>query len=504
MRRRCVKARPAGARHCPAVSDGAFRYGVRWLTAGRLSAQVFSWVATIFVMRWLSPQDYGLAAICTAIVGAVTIVAEFALSAGLVQAKSLSREQLRSVFGAVLTIASACAAFVWLAAPALGHFFHAPESSPLIRVAALQLLLGPMAAIPDASLRRELRFRAMAALEFTHIFAASLLTLGLVLAGMGVWALVLGPLGGSVVRVLMLQVLAPARLWPSFRFAPARDLIRFGATVATSRVAAYVFGQSDIWIAGRMLQKSQLGEYSVAMQLAMLPLSKTMAILNDVLFPIIAKMNREGADIRAPLLGGLQLAMYVAVPVLWGLAVAADDLLPLLIGPHWNRAIPILQIVCLVLPVRMINIALSTVLQGSGRADLDLRNTLTGAVLLPPLFLLGVSQGALGLAFAWAAGLPLMVLINLIRSRHALRIAPLAIGRAALRPGYLGIALLAVGFGTQALLAGTSTRWLALLITVAASQAAYWGLLALLDRPALLRLLEFFGIASGKRLAEDA
>ena len=61
---------------------GSFSSGLRWMAAGRLSAQLFSWVATIVVMRLLHPQDYGLAAVCAAVVGVVSIVADFALSAG--------------------------------------------------------------------------------------------------------------------------------------------------------------------------------------------------------------------------------------------------------------------------------------------------------------------------------------------------------------------------------------------------------------------------------------
>jgi O-antigen/teichoic acid export membrane protein len=477
------------------MADGsAFGAGLRWMAAGRLSAQLVAWGATIFVLRLLHPEDYGLAAVCAAVVGAVSIVAEFALSAGVVQARTLGHEQLRGVLGAVLLIALACTAAVWVLAPALGDFFSSPQAVPMIRVAALQLLLGPWAAIPDAMLRRELRFRALAALEFGHIVAASGLTLGLALGGAGAWALVVGPIGGAAMRLLLLHIVAPTRVWPSLDFAPARELIRFGATMATSRVANYVFGQSDMWIAGRMLPKAQLGEYAVAVQLAMLPLSKTMGVLNDVLFPLVAKMNREGEDLREPLLGGLRLGMYVAVPVLWGLAVVAPDLLPLLIGARWSGAVPILQLICLLLPVRLINVALATVLQGSGRADLDLRNTLTGAVLLPPLFLAGVGHGPFGLACAWAAGLPIVVFVNLLRCRKALRIPPLDVARSAMsRPMALGLALVGSGFGVR-MAFDASPGWSALVVTAFASQAVYWGLLAVVDRAVVRRLLGFAGL----------
>lgn len=467
---------------------------LRWTALGRLSAQLLAWGVTIFVLRLLRPEDYGLAAVCTAVVGAVSLVSDFALSAGLVQARELAREQLRAVLGAVLLISLACTAAVWAAAPALGAFFDSPQAVPMIRAAALQLLLGPWAAVPDAMLRRELRYRALAAVEFGSVIAASAATLTLALVRADAWALVLGPVAGVAVRLLLLQMLSPSRLWPAFDFRPARALIRFGATMAASRVAGYVFGQSDLWIAGRALPKAQLGEYSVAMQLAMLPMSKAMGVLNDALFPLVARLHRDGHEMRRPILDGLRLGMYVAVPALWGFSLVAADLLPLLIGAHWLNAVPVIQIVCLLLPVRAVNVALSTVLQGSGRADLDLRNTLTGALILPPLFMMGVSHGPLGLAAAWAVGLPVVVAANVARSRSALGVGGLELVSTSLaRPLLMGAAMLAAGLAVRRLGFQSTPGWPALAATLFVAQAVYWTLLAMFDREGLRRLLEIVG-----------
>lgn len=265
--------------------------------------------------------------------------------------------------------------------------------------------------------------------------------------------------------------------------------------MAASRVAGYVFSQSDIWIAARALPKTQLGEYSVAMQLAMLPMSKAMSVLNDALYPLVAKMSRDRENTSTPLLAGLRMGMYMAIPVLWGLALVAADLLPLLVGVHWSKAVPIMQVICLLLPLRVINVALATVLQGSGHAGLDLRNTITGALVLPPLFMVGVLHGPLGLAAAWAVGLPIVVAVNLMRSRHALGVGPVVIlGASLARPMVLGMVSLAAGICARLACSDGSPNWLALIATALTSQVAYWLLFFAVDRETLRRLLELLGI----------
>ncbi|HEX2013580.1 MAG TPA: lipopolysaccharide biosynthesis protein [Roseateles sp.] len=475
-------------------TEHAFLAGLKWVAIGRFSAQLISWVGTIYVMRTLAPQDFGLAAICSTLVAIITMGAEFGIGAGIIQAQSLDKTQVRSVFGAALLFGLAGALLMLAAAPAMTWYFRAPEALLLIQVSALHLLLAPLATIPDAFLRRAMQFRGASLVEFGSALAATLGTVSLAWAGKGVWALVLGPLGGAAARVLLLHALAPQRLSPSLDLRPARGLIGFGLKVAVSRVGSYVFGQSDVLVAGRSLSKTALGEYSVAMHLAMLPVSKVMNIVNTVAYPTIAQMNREGESVRPALLTGLRLFAYLLVPVLWGLATVAPWLIELLLGAPWAGAVLPLQIVCAVLPLRLVSVLLSSVLQGLGHAGLELRNTLTGVLLLLPCFVLGAQFGAVGLAGGWVLGLPLMVALNLRRAHGVLQIGILdalrAVGRPMLCSGLMcaGVAAAGLALGRQ------GSTVLGVTSMVLTGMLAYALALWLLDRASATRLL---GLARG-------
>lgn len=429
--------------------NGRFASGLRWLAAGRLSAQVVTWVGTIFVMRLLAPADYGLAALCAAVVSAVSMVADFGLGDGLIQAHSLQRDQLRSVFGMSVLFGLAGTVLVSSAAPLLGSFFRSPELVLLIQVSSLQLLLAPLTTVPDAFLKRDMDFRRASIVELVAGVSASAATVALAWHGAGVWSLVLGPMAGTVLRIVLLNLLAPQRLWPSFRFGPARALIGFGSKIAMSRIASYVLTQSDVLIAGRSLSKTALGEYSVAMHLAMLPLTKVMSIVNQVAYPAIAELNRTGQDTRPVLLSGFRLFAYCLTPLLWGGAAVAPWLIPLVLGPSWGSAVVPMQIICVALPLRMVTVLMSTAIQGLGRAGLALSNTLTGAALMPLFFLVGVQFGSVGLAAAWLVGLPVLIVLNLRRSRDVLRIGVREALGALVRP-----ALCSAGMATVVVLTG--------------------------------------------------
>jgi len=73
--------------------------GARWATVLRLGAQVFSWVSTIIVVRFISPEDYGLNSMLSSPLVLMMLLSTLGLEAALVQAKNISRDELQSTFG---------------------------------------------------------------------------------------------------------------------------------------------------------------------------------------------------------------------------------------------------------------------------------------------------------------------------------------------------------------------------------------------------------------------
>jgi teichuronic acid exporter len=375
-----------------------------------------SWVGTIWVMRILAPSDYGLVAICTAVLTLVTLVAELGFGAALVQAVSPTSEQVRSVFGAALLFSLVCALGLAAAAPLLGALYAAPQAVPMMQLSALTLVFTALSTVPDAFLRREMAFARISLIEFFTGLVGTVLAVALALAGFGAWSLIAGPVAATAVRAILMQGISNHRVLPSLDIRPARELLGYGFKVALSRLASFVFGQADVLIGARVLTKPELGVYSIAMHLAHLPMTKLMGVLNTVAFPSIAQLHRSGEAAAPILLQGLRVVGHVVVPLLWGLGAVSPWLLPLLLGPGWAGAVLPLQIVCLALPLRLVSVLLSTALQAMGQPGTELRNTLTGVVLLPLLFGIGSLYGANGLASAWLVGLPLLLTLNIRRA----------------------------------------------------------------------------------------
>jgi len=122
------------------------------------------------------------------------------------------------------------------------------------------------------------------------------------------------------------------------------------------------------------------------------------------------------------LLKAFRWLAYLTFPLVAGLASVATEFIPLVLGKAWAGAVLPLQLIAIVIPLKMINALLSTAVNGVGRADVGLRNTLVAAVVLPAAFLVGARWGALGLSIGWVVGMPVVFILNFRRSSRAIGI----------------------------------------------------------------------------------
>jgi O-antigen/teichoic acid export membrane protein len=392
--------------------------GLKWTGAARFISQAVSWAVTLIVVRLLAPADYGVVAVSAVIISIFSTAAELGLGAALVQAPKLDREALARIAGLAMLLNIALGAVVALGAPLAGLFFNEAILPRVVQVSSLHFVLAAVSIVPQALAYRDMNFRWSASIELVSALAASVTTLLLALHGAGVWSLVVGSLSGAAVRSAMF--LRGQNVWPVFRLGGVRRHVTFGGALAMSRLAWQVINQSDVLIAGRFLTPSAVGLYSVSLHLATLPMQRVMSIVNQVVFPAVARLQDDRPRLRERLLSGLRVLGFVSVPVMWGISSIAPELVELALGPTWQDAAYPLRVVSLLIPLRMVSGIVSTTIIGVGA--LDLWNTAINLVVLPICFLIGVQWGVNGLATAWAVALLVVLSMTIPRNCRKLEV----------------------------------------------------------------------------------
>lgn len=231
-------------------------------------------------------------------------------------------------------------------------------------------------------------------------------TLLLALLGAGVWALVLGNLFGAIARSAGLLTFGE-RVWPLFSLRGIGEHLKLGLTLVGNRVSYIIVVQSDVLIGSAFLSTTEIGQYSVALQLATLPMAKVMGTINQITLPAVARQQGDLPHVRHAVLKAIGVLSLIAFPTLWGISAVAPELVGVLLGPKWLPAVPALTILPLIVPIRMVCSVMFTTSLALGNRQLDLRNTIANFVLIPSGFLIGAHWGLVGLCSAWLVSVPL-------------------------------------------------------------------------------------------------
>jgi teichuronic acid exporter len=385
--------------------------GVFWLTIVKVVGQLISWTITVYVIRILSPDDYGLAAMAWVFLSFIILFNELGLSAALVQKSHLAQEDLSNVFWAVLSINIALYALSFLTAPIVASFYDEPRVTDVIRVASAVFIIRSLGLISHGMLTREMAFNRQSQAELIGSASGAVTTLGLAIEGFGVWSLVYGSIAGDIVRNLLFYAFYPWKPRFSFSFAKVKGLMDFGSKVAVARLFWYLYSNMDLLIAGKILGKTQLGYYAIAVQFALIPIDKLVSTISQVAFPAFSKVQNDPALLRRYYLKIVKFVAFASFPVCWGLFLIAESAVPLFLSDKWLPTVLPLQILSMVTAFRAIHLMNAPLEMAVGKPNITILNFVIIVSVLSLSFMIGSSYGLKGLAYSWVA-FPVVFLIT--------------------------------------------------------------------------------------------
>ncbi len=475
---------------------------LKWATAAKLVVQLASWAGTLVVVRLLTPQDYGLMAKVGVVCAIAAAIAELGLGSAIVRSVDVTRDELRKIYGISLLFGAGITIAVAAAAPLLAMLFREPRLTWPVAAASLQIIIAAVAIIPTSLATRDLSFRRLAQSEMVGGIVTVAVTLLLAVLGAGVWALVLGTLLGALARSAALLVVGE-RVWPLLSFQGVSEHLKFGLTLVGNRVSYFIVVQSDVLIGSAFLSTTEIGQYSVALQLATLPMAKVMGTINQIMLPAVARQQDDPQRVRRSILRSIGIMSLVAFPALWGISAVAPELVRALFGDKWLQAVPPLTILPLVVPLRMICSVLFTASLALGNRQLDLRNTIINFVLLPSGFFVGAHWGLIGLCAAWLVSVPLAYSFTTPAALRCLGIRPLDLVKECGAPAlagaimYAAVAALRVALGGQPAIA-------MLFVLSGVGALVYFAVMALISRRHLVDSTSFARSLLGRAAPEIA
>ena len=422
--------------------------GVQWTTAATVLTALMQIGYTAVMARLLDPAAFGLVAMAGVVLRFGSYFAEMGLGHALVQRAEVDGDDVRAAFTASLGLGVAVAGLAWLGAPLAVLFLKNPAVVPLVRVQALGFVLVGLGATATSLLRREMRFEALAKAEVVaYVLGYGGVGVTLAVLGLGVWSLVLASLAQQFFVALLNYFVARHSVRFIFQRAPYGRLLGYGSRVSVVGFLEFINGNLDTLLIGRLLGSVLLGIYNRAYMLLYLPMYFLTNSLARVAFPAFSKIQDDLPRTRALYLASSTLVATLVLPLCAGVAVAAPELVQVLLGPRWAASVPILRVLCFSIPLSMTTLFAGVVADARANLRQKIVLNLEFMALLATLFWLLKGYGLAGIAGAIGTGEVARTFLYMRVTHRDLGI-PYARLFAIYRPGVLNAA--AVGLGLLA------------------------------------------------------
>jgi O-antigen/teichoic acid export membrane protein len=315
--------------------------GLSWSYLSVAVLLVATLAYTAVISRLLGPVAFGLMALANLVVLLTQFFARMGIASVLVQKPELSQDDIRAASTAGLALGGACCAVIWVFAPLISDLFNAPTLPNVLRAMAVSCIFTGWSMTGLGLLRRELRFRELSVIAVvTYVLGYLVVGIGLALAGAGVWSLVAASLVTAVAQAIWQYVLVRHPVRPMLRQAPYRAVASYGMRLSGAHLMDYIGGNLDTFTVARIAGTAVLGQYSRAYYLVFQPLVVYISqALTNVLFSSFSRIQEDSARLRRAYLSVFSLGCVGLFPLCVGMAVAAREIVLVVLGSQWGLAI---------------------------------------------------------------------------------------------------------------------------------------------------------------------
>jgi len=321
--------------------------GVVWLTVQKWAIRILSFVTIAVLTRLLKPEDFGTVAAAATVLPFFFLLADLGFAAYIVQVGKTDRRMLSTAFWFSMSAGILLCGSLFLTAPLLGAIFAAAGVVPVLQVLSLWVVVTAIGSVPTALLRRDMRFKTIAAQGAAAAIVAQVIAIIMAVSGMGVWAL--------VAQSLVAAVVATALAWWTVTWHPTWEfnrldfvrMARFGGKVLGVEFIAMLRAWGEAAVISATLGIAALGYMSIAQRLVQIVQDLTGSAIVPVTNVAFAKIRDSAPRLRDAYGRALKVTYAALSLPLTIVAVAAPLMIPIVFGNGWEQSYQVAQVLAL-------------------------------------------------------------------------------------------------------------------------------------------------------------
>jgi O-antigen/teichoic acid export membrane protein len=382
--------------------DGIKRRAVRaglWVGVSGAVWNLMSLLRSVVLARLLTPEIFGIWAICMTLNRGMTVFSETGFASALIQRKERAEEARDTAFTLLILRGAMLCLITIAAAPLFSGFYELAILQPLISVLAIAFFISGFHNINTILQQKELQYHRLAMLDQLTIVLGFVFVVAVAYYYRSAWALVAGHVFTAAITVVLSYLIIPGRPRLAFNKKLASELFHYGKFVGGAGIVAFITLELDNLVIGKVLGMEALGLYAVAYMLANLPATQLAKVISGVMLPAYSKLQSDIPALRAAYQRTLAFVSMLTIPATVGLGVLAPQIVGVIYGEHWMPAVDALRVLAAFGCLRSIGVLSGYMYNAIGKPKISFYFTLAKlAIIGATIYPLTVAYGIVGAA----------------------------------------------------------------------------------------------------------
>lgn len=356
-------------------------------------------VSTVILARIIPPEGFGLFGMVLVVVNFANTLKDMGLAQATIQREVITEAEVSNLFWFNFIISCSFGLVIITISPAIAEFFGQSELILLCMIMSVPLILQAVGIQHRALIARSFDFRSLALIDISSQLLGVLCAIAAAILGLGYWALAIQIVvssGGELVIVLLLTRWFPR--WYDTTIS-IKSYLSYGLNLAGANFLNYAARSTDNIIIGRISTAHDLGVYTKAYQLLLMPMAQINGPATKVALPYLSRFQSDPKAFRKAYINCLFAISFMTIPIVGFMFIASHDIIITVLGMQWTGAVIVFQILMPAVFVSATNVATGWVYQSLGTTNRQLLWTLYSTPIMILCMLLATRWGMLGVAF---------------------------------------------------------------------------------------------------------
>ena len=224
-----------------------------WVGVQNAGANILQTVRSIILARLLTPEIFGLMSLCQVAVRGLDLFTETGIAPALIHRQERVAEAVNTAYTLQIMRGFLLALLAIPLAPLAAAYYGDERLRAVIAVLSMSFIVSGFSNINTILLQKKLDFRRLAALELTLALISTVAVSVLAYIMRSVWALVIGQLLTSAMRVTLSYIIVPGRPVMRFDRTIAWELFKYGRFITGLTIVLFVTSEIDNLVVGKVL-----------------------------------------------------------------------------------------------------------------------------------------------------------------------------------------------------------------------------------------------------------